>query len=361
MGGEDLDDVKHDEIEELENAFENQQDDDSSLAMLPPDAKVPPKKFFLAAVKAKKLRKVDREILEFIYAGTSIERLIAMGYKVIDISKAVTKINELFEKWKAGTMDIKAPAELKEAEPIPIAEIIKMGGIKDEGANEDVGEEESEKEATAQEKKAEKDAQADMVNITSERQILPADEPPIEIPPRRTKKSEPAEKVDKTLLSATKGTTTFKEIDKLIADLLAPQIKRSTAFQDVMTRIGMIAAFSLLQLGLVERQTFVQLAEQVAENPEALYQYVKNGLDTLISLVDKEKLSLITDELMHLRAKTYALELELEDYKRWFEEAQLMLTYLLSLLNEKQKEDFATWLFVWTYLKEMKKGKAEVV
>lgn len=299
------------EEEDFKELFEEEEEGQIEL---------PPKEFYNEIRNSKDFKELfppkERTILNWLYQGLEPEKVAELtNQSLFKVQQVMKKFAELYNV-KQAQEDEEEPQELEQEEKpklIPSKPTPSDYGI-------DIPEPEPEPKKKGRKKKQE--------NADS----------------GKTTKAE----------SYSRQTTTFKEIDKLISRLLAPQVERSTAWQEVMARIGELTAYSLLQLGLVERETFVQLAEKITESPEALYEYVKSGLDALIAMTDEEKLKKLFNELISLRAKSYALELELEDYKRWFQEAQQMLQFLLSILTEEQKEDFAMWLFTMSMLKSMK-------
>jgi len=165
--------------------------------------------------------------------------------------------------------------------------------------------------------------------------------------------------INSRTLAMTSKTTTFKEIDMAIAEFLRPQIERSTQFQDVMARIGLVTTYAMLQLGVLDRSKFVTLAEAVASDPENLYKYVASQLDALINVVDAEKLKQFTRELLALREqnrqlalRVEELEYELQKHRDWLYEAGLILARVLGSLPYKKRVEVAEW-----YLKyQMAKG-----
>lgn len=159
-------------------------------------------------------------------------------------------------------------------------------------------------------------------------------------------------------------TTTFKEIDLAISKFLAPQIERSTQFQDVMARIGMLTTYTLMQLGIVDRTQFVNLAEAVTADPENLYRYVSASLGSLVSVVDIDQLKAFTKELMALREKNRLLEnriIELEEdlarHKMWLHEAGLLLSYAFDRLPQEARLDMLEMIVRYEKARRLQRGE----
>ena len=153
-------------------------------------------------------------------------------------------------------------------------------------------------------------------------------------------------------------TTTFKEIDRAIAEFLRPQIERSTQFQEVMARIGLVTTYSMMQLGIVNRTRFVRLAELVTDDPNALFRYVASQLDTLISAVDPTTLKQFTAELLQLREQNRALKLKLEEYEQtlekyqgWLYEAGALVSRMFERLSKSEQLEMVKWLLAYEQIK----------
>lgn len=164
--------------------------------------------------------------------------------------------------------------------------------------------------------------------------------------------------LNNTIYGMTKKTTTFHEIDKTIAEFLRPQIERSTQFQDVMSRIGLVTTYALMQLGVLDRSKFVLLAEAVADDPENLYKYVSTQLDVLINLVDPSKLKQFTRELLALREmnrklmmKVQELNEELQKHRDWLYDAALVLSKVYDYVPYRARVELASWYTKYDALK----------
>ena len=159
-------------------------------------------------------------------------------------------------------------------------------------------------------------------------------------------------------------TSTFKEIDMAIAEYLRPQIERSVQFQDVMARIGMMTTYSLMQLGILDRTQFVTLAEAVVSDPENLYRYVASNLNTLINVVDADRLRKFTKELLRIREenrilvdKVQELEDKLERHKDWLYGAGLVISKMFDYLPYKAKLEMLELLLKYEQLRQYKRGE----
>jgi hypothetical protein len=168
----------------------------------------------------------------------------------------------------------------------------------------------------------------------------------------------PKEFSSKAFASYTFKSTTFKEIDRTIAEFLRPQVERSTQFQDVMARIGMLTTYSLMQMGLVDRSKFVKLAEIVTEDPENLYRYVAAQLDALINVVDIDNLKKFSAELLRLREENRRLKLliddlqqELERYRDWLYEAGIIISKMFDRLNRYEQFEILKWILAYEKIK----------
>ena len=166
----------------------------------------------------------------------------------------------------------------------------------------------------------------------------------------RPKPSGKEERTSATVLRLTNSTTTFKEIDRAIASFLTPQVERSSQFQDVMARIGMVTTYAMMQLGILDKTKFVTLARAVTEDPKYLYDYVVGQLDGLISVVDTENLKAFTKELMYLRQLNQKLATELEDtrleleiYKGRLRDAAMLVAKMMDYLSFDEQVEVVSW------------------
>ncbi len=159
-------------------------------------------------------------------------------------------------------------------------------------------------------------------------------------------------------LAMTGKTTTFREIDAAISQFLKPQIERSTQFQEVMARIGMLATYTLMQLGIVDSSKFVVLAEAITNDPNNLYTYVARNLEALINVADKEKLKEFTKELLLLKETNKRLYLRITDleatlakYEEWIEDGKIIISKAMDFMSPRDRVEFGRWYARYVSLK----------
>lgn len=286
-----------------------------------------PHYLFYKSVRSR-FSKKEKEILDFLYAGTTPDEFLDMGIKLGDIRKAVNKLVNYFTKWKEGQLDVKAPEFIKDAGLMPIEKAV----------------------ATSKENKLEEagiDVEALEEKGAGEEKVA-----------KEKKSKSKKEKVDKTEIRMSKDTTTFKEIDKLTAEALSTLMQKNAELLNVMSRIGLLSTFALLQLGVVDRDRFVAVAETATRNPEALYELIKDSLDMLIKITNKETFKKVANDMNMLKAQVISLMLLLDDYKmqvekykEWLEDAKQIISYLISLIKDHDdlRDDFVTWLLWYMY------------
>ena len=185
--------------------------------------------------------------------------------------------------------------------------------------------------------------------------------PAVEAPTKRQKASAPKEeKISNEVLKMSKATTTFKEIDKTIAELLGAEFHDSAVKKNIYAKLGELLIYTLLQLGAIDRDKIVEYSQTLVENPDALYFYVKEQLDAVIKITDPDTLQKIWMENAQLRARVMALEATadmLSDALNYYAET---IRVLISLLDKKQLEKFATWIYMSEYMRRLKKKKKKV-
>jgi len=160
------------------------------------------------------------------------------------------------------------------------------------------------------------------------------------------------EKIPTTIYTLSSKTTTFKEVDKTLAELFGSQFHDTAIRQQVYARLGELLIFSLLQLGVVERDKIVAYSEQLSTDPSKLYEYVRNQLDAVLRLTDAQTLQRVWMELTALRSKIRALEATVDILGDTVKQYETATRFLLSLLDKKQLENFAAFVFMQEYMKQ---------
>ena len=171
---------------------------------------------------------------------------------------------------------------------------------------------------------------------------------------RRPRKADDGddEKIPTSLYQLSGKTTTFKEIDKALSELLGAQFHDSAIRKEVYARLGELLIFSLLQLGVVERDKIVQYSEQLSTDPSKLYEYVKNQLDAVLRLTDAEALKRVWVELTTLRRQVRALDATADMLAETLKEYEDALQFLMGMLTEDQLEKLAAYVFMKEYMKQ---------
>ena len=165
------------------------------------------------------------------------------------------------------------------------------------------------------------------------------------------------EQMTKYLVDASKATTTFKEVDKTIAKVLGADFHDAAVKKNVYARLGELLIYTLLQLGAIDRDRIVEYSQTLVDDPDALYFYVKEQLDAVIKITDPETLQHVWMENAQLRMKVMALEATadmLSDALNYYGDT---IRALIGLLNKKQLEKFATWVYMSEYMRKMRKKK----
>jgi len=163
---------------------------------------------------------------------------------------------------------------------------------------------------------------------------------------------EKEEKIPQKLYEFTKSTTTFKEIDKTLSEVLGAQFHDTAVRKEVYARLGELLIFSLLQLGVVERDKIVAYSEQLSTDPDRLYEYVKNQLDAVLRLTDAETLQRVWVELTALRRQVRALEATADMLSDTLKEYEDAIRFLMGLLTRDQLEKFSAYVFMKEFMKQ---------
>ena len=165
------------------------------------------------------------------------------------------------------------------------------------------------------------------------------------------------EKITNAVLAMSKATTTFKEVDKTIASLLGVEFHDAAVKKNIYARLGELLIYTLMQLGAIDRDKIVEYSQTLVENPDELYIYVKEQLDAVIKITDPDTLQQVWMENAQLRMKVMALEATadmLSDALNYYGDT---IRALIGLLNKKQLEKFATWIYMSEYMRKMKKKR----
>jgi len=186
----------------------------------------------------------------------------------------------------------------------------------------------------------------------------PVEEPPE--PPKRERgrprkppsDSGKEEKITPTLYTKSANTTTFKEIDKTVAEVLGQTFHRYAVEREVYARLGELLIFSLLQLGVVTRDDIVRYSEKLIEDPNALYEYIRHQLDAVLRVTDPDALMKTWQENMLLRRRVRVLQATADMLADTLKEYEEALRFLIGLLNKKQLEKLATYVFMKEALQE---------
>lgn len=169
--------------------------------------------------------------------------------------------------------------------------------------------------------------------------------------------AEQDEKLTNKMYEMSKATTTFKQVDKVIAEVLGADFHDAATKKNVYARLGELLIYTLLQLGAIDRDRIVEYSQTLVENPDALYFYVKEQLDSVIKITDPDTLQRVWMENAQLRMKVMALEATadmLSDALNYYGDT---IRALIGLLNKKQLEKFATWVYMSEYMRKMRKKK----
>jgi len=160
------------------------------------------------------------------------------------------------------------------------------------------------------------------------------------------------EKITSALYTKSANTTTFKEIDKTVAEVLGQTFHRYAVEREVYARLGELLIFSLLQLGVVTRDDIVRYSEKLIEDPNALYEYIRHQLDAVLRVTDPDALMKTWQENMLLRRRVRVLQATADMLADTLKEYEEALRFLIGLLNKKQLEKLATYVFMKEALQE---------
>lgn len=167
------------------------------------------------------------------------------------------------------------------------------------------------------------------------------------------------ERITNAVYQMSKATTIFKEVDKTVAQLLGAEFHDAAIKKDVYARLGELLIYTLLQLGAIDRDQIVAYSQQLVEDPNVLYFYVKEQLDAVIKITDPDKLKKIWMENANLRMKLLAYEATADMLSDALNYYAQVIRFLVSLLDRKQLEKFAMWIYMFEFMRRKKK-KANV-
>ncbi|MCD6524121.1 MAG: hypothetical protein J7K48_03885 [Thermococcus sp.] len=183
--------------------------------------------------------------------------------------------------------------------------------------------------------------------------------PPAEEKPKRKKGRPPKsdeEKVTNEAMKMSKATTTFKEIDKAIAESLGAQFHERAIREKTYSRLGELLIYTLLSLGAVDRDKIVAYSEQLVDDPDALYFYIKEQLDSVIKITDPETLRQVWMENAQLRMRVNALEATADMLAEALNYYGDVIRFLTGMLDKSQLEKFAAWIYMTEWFRKKKKA-----
>lgn len=162
------------------------------------------------------------------------------------------------------------------------------------------------------------------------------------------------EKIYRDWYAKSLSTTTFREVDKALSKALGVQFHRHALEQEVYARIGELLVFSLLQLGVVDRDKIVNYSEKLVEDHNLLYEYIKTQFDSILRITDPETLMKTWQENMLLRRKLIQLQATadmLSDVVHYYEN---VVRFLTSILDREQTKKYITYIYALEYLRKLK-------
>ncbi|MCD6524922.1 MAG: hypothetical protein J7K48_08040 [Thermococcus sp.] len=167
-------------------------------------------------------------------------------------------------------------------------------------------------------------------------------------------------KITNAVYQMSKATTTFKEVDKTIANLLGAEFHDAAIKKNVYARLGELLIYTLLQLGAIDRDKIVSYSQQLVDDPDALYFYVKEQLDAVIKITDPDTLQRVWIENANLRMKVMALQATADMLSDALNYYAQVIRFLVSLLDKKQLEKFAMWIYMFEYMRKKRKAAKAV-
>jgi len=171
---------------------------------------------------------------------------------------------------------------------------------------------------------------------------------------QKQENGEEQEKIYKDWYAKSLSTTTFREVDKALSKALGVQFHRHALEQEVYARIGELLVFSLLQLGVVDRDKIVNYSEKLVEDHNLLYEYIKTQFDSILRITDPETLMKTWQENMLLRRKLIQLQATadmLSDVVHYYEN---VVRFLTSILDREQTKKYITYIYALEYLRKLK-------
>lgn len=144
-------------------------------------------------------------------------------------------------------------------------------------------------------------------------------------------------------LSAT--TTTFREVDKAVAQALEVNFYNTAIKKEIYARLGELLVHALLQAGITDRDKIVEYSQRMVDNPEALYSYIKKQLDALIKSADTKTIVALQEENQELKAEVKTLENECTQLKNRLNECMETAEYITKiLLTRDQLISLTKWI-----------------
>ncbi|ASJ01162.1 winged helix-turn-helix transcriptional regulator [Thermococcus gorgonarius] len=140
-------------------------------------------------------------------------------------------------------------------------------------------------------------------------------------------------------------TTTFREVDKAVAQALGVDFHNTAIKKEIYARLGELLIYTLLQAGITDRDKIVEYSQRIVDNPEALYSYIKRQLDALIKSADTKTIVALQEENQELKVKVKTLENECAQLKNRLNECMETAEYIIrTLLTEDQLKSLYIWI-----------------
>lgn len=155
--------------------------------------------------------------------------------------------------------------------------------------------------------------------------------------------------VGRTELGYSLKTTTFREIDRAISELLSSEVRDMLVKRDIYSRLGEMALLLLIQRGYVDMRAL----SHSASNPDAFLGAVLDGFERLIDASDPRRIKQLEGENWRLRYRVMELEEENKQLRDKFEQCMEDAKILIDFLDGEQLIKFSEILVIKEQLKKL--------
>ncbi|RLF09003.1 MAG: hypothetical protein DRJ62_07485 [Thermoprotei archaeon] len=141
--------------------------------------------------------------------------------------------------------------------------------------------------------------------------------------------------------------TTFRLLDKTIAQQLQPLAEHVGVLNQVAAEIGWFVIFAMMQVGRLDFDEIVEFAESVNEDPRQIFEFVRNQVNALILAArDLEAVQKLVEKVRDLELENKYLKIVNRALFNTMNAYRSFYTMCLSLMNKEQRTELIKTLAV---------------